>query len=159
MNFYQPYKHLNRLVQNESFEPTFSWGLRMAVSGTIPIVWGLATGHLKEAIWMVISAEAISWIEMKGSFQLRYGVLIIALIFANIFAILGTISSPYLWLSLIGMFGVGFLATILKNIGDRTSGLAICVYMLFIICNAFPVDNLGEFKSRLVLLNIGAVSF
>ncbi len=157
MNFYKPYKQLNRLVQNESFEPTFSWGLRMAVSGTIPIVWGLATGHLNAAIWMVLSAEAISWIEMKGSFQLRYGILVIGLLSSNVFALLGTITGPYLWLSLICMFGVGFLATILKNIGDRTSGLAISVYMLFIICNAFPVGNFEELKSRMALINYGAI--
>ncbi len=45
----------------------------------------------------------------------------------------------------------------MKNIGDRASGLAICVYLLFIICNAYPEKNFADIKHRLILIAIGAL--
>ena len=54
------------------------------------------------------------------------------------------------------MFIAGYLATLLKNIGDRASGLALCVYMLFIICNAYPATEIIEIKHRFILVTIGA---
>ena len=59
MAYLESYKRLNQLLQNESFEPMFSWGVRMALSGTLPIVWGLATGRLEDAVWVTLTAEAI----------------------------------------------------------------------------------------------------
>ncbi|NDC42886.1 MAG: FUSC family protein, partial [Chitinophagia bacterium] len=59
-------------------------------------------------------------------------------------------------LSVAIMFVAGFLATLLKNLGDRASGLAISVYLLFIICNAYPTRDVAEVKHRVLLIAIGA---
>jgi uncharacterized membrane protein YccC len=154
--FLKPYKQLNKLIQNESFEPMLSWGFRMGLSGTLPIVWGLATGRIDDAVWITLTAEAVSWVELKGSFSWRIRTLISGAILAVLFSVLGTITGNNLWLSVIGMFTVGFLASLLKNIGDRASGLAICVYLLFIICNAYPETNYLVLRHRIVLTAIGA---
>ena len=150
------YKKLSRLLRNESFEPLISWGIRMALSGTLPVVWGLATGRVIEAAWVTLTAEAVSWVELKGSFTWRVRTLFSAAILAVVFAVFGMLTGYNIWLSITGMFVAGFIATLLKNIGDRASGLAICVYLLFIICNAFPVKNIVEFEDRLVLVGLGA---
>ena len=128
----------------------------MALSGTLPIIWGLATGRLSDATWITLTAEAVCWVELKGSFSWRARTLVTGAVLAMAFSILGTITGTNVWLSMVGMFVAGYLATLLKNIGDRASGLALCVYMLFIICNAYPAKEPFEIKHRLVLMAIGA---
>jgi uncharacterized membrane protein YccC len=156
MSYLQSYKRLNRLIQNESFEPLISWGLRMALSGTLPLLWGLATGRIVDAVWITLTAEAVSWVEMKGSFAWRVRTLFAGAFLSVLFSMLGTVIGFNLWLSMAGMFVVGYLATLLKNIGDRASGLAICVYLLFIICNAYPAMEYPAVMHRLALVCIGA---
>ena len=128
----------------------------MALSGTLPIIWGLATGRLNDATWITLTAEAVCWVELKGSFSWRARTLVTGAVLAMVFSVLGTITGTNVWLSMVGMFIAGYLATLLKNIGDRASGLALCVYMLFIICNAYPAKEPFEIKHRLVLMAIGA---
>ncbi len=129
----------------------------MALSGTLPILWGLATGRLVDAVWITLTAEAISWVEMKGSFAWRVRTLLSGAILAIFFSVLGTVTGFDIWLSVLCMFIVGYVATVLKDIGDRASGLAICVYLLFIICNAFPATAYHEVTKRLELITAGAV--
>jgi uncharacterized membrane protein YccC len=156
MSYLRSYKRFNNFIQNESFEPMISWGCRMALSGTLPILWGLATGRIADAIWITITAEAVSWVEMKGSFSWRVRTLVSGAVLAIGCSLLGAVTGNNIWLSVLCMFLVGFLATLLKNIGDRASGLAICVYMLFIICNAYPTTTLGAVHHRFELVCIGA---
>lgn len=129
----------------------------MALSGTLPIIWGLATNRLNDATWMTVTAEAVCWVELKGSFTWRARTLLSGAILAIAFAILGTITGNNVWLSIAGMFIAGYLATLLKNIGDRASGLAICVYMLFIICNAFPAQGFPGIERQVTFVSIGAM--
>ena len=133
-----------------------SWGVRMALAGTVPIIWGLATGQLDNAVWVTLTAEAVSWVEMKGSFAWRVRTLLAGAALAVLFALAGQLTAFNMWLSLPAMFAVGFLATLLKNLGDRASGLAICVYLLFIIGNALPETNTAAIALRLQLIAIGA---
>ena len=156
MAYFKSYKRINRLIQDESFEPLISWGFRMALSGTLPVIWGIATGRLNEAVWITLTAEAVCWVELKGSFSWRIRTLLTGAVLAIFFSTLGTIIGNNVWLSMLGMFIAGYLATLLKNIGDRASGLALCVYMLFIICNAYPAKEFFEIKHRLALIAIGA---
>jgi len=128
----------------------------MALSGTLPVIWGLATGHLNDAVWITLTAEAISWVEMKGSIAWRVRTLFAGAVCAVFFSLLGTVTGNGIWMSVVAMFVVGFLATLLKSIGDRASGLAICVYLMFIICNAFPVANPTEIEPRILMVTIGA---
>jgi hypothetical protein len=56
---------------------------------------------------------------------------------ALIWGVIGTVTGDHLW-NLLLMFVAVFAATVLKNPGDRASGLATCMSLLFIICNAYP---------------------
>ncbi len=128
----------------------------MAVAGTVPIAWGLATGRVQDATWITLTAEAISWVEMKGSFNWRVRTLFLGALLAMVWGVLGTITGDSIWLSIVFMFIAAFMATLLKNLGDRASGLAICVYLLFIICNAFPDRDIPDIRHRILLIATGA---
>lgn len=133
-----------------------SWGLRMAIAGTLPVLWGIYTGNISDAVWMTLTAEAITWVELKGSFAWRIRILLACSLFAIVFSVAGTLTAAHIWLSVICMFGIGFFATVLKNMGDRASGLALSVYLMYIISNAYPVTEFSEIRHRSLLVVIGA---
>ena len=157
MNFPRSYKRISSFIQNESFEPLVAWGLRMAIAGTAPIVWGLATHRLDDAVWMAITAEGISWVEMKGSFNWRVRTLFIGAMLALFWGALGTITGYSIVLSLVCMFVAAFVSSLLKNLGDRASGLSICVYLMFIICNGFPDVDVADVSQRVKFIALGAL--
>lgn len=133
-----------------------SWGIRMAIAGTLPVLWGLATNNINDAMWIALTAEGISWVEMKGSFNWRVRTLFIGALLALFWGVIGTVTGDSIVLSVLFMFIAGFLATLLKNLGDRASGLAICVYLMFIICNASPDRDLHDVQHRLIIIAAGA---
>jgi len=134
-----------------------SWGIRMAIAAMIPLIWGIVTNHINEATWITLTAECICWIELKGGYAWRIRILLIGSLLAVIFATLGTLTAENLWLSVLCMLGVGFISGLFKNLGDRGSGLSICVYLLFIICNAYPENSFFKVKERSLYVAIGAV--
>lgn len=127
----------------------------MAIAAMVPVIWGLATGHMEHASWITLAAECICWVELKGSFAQRTRVLAGGTIIAIISGLLGSLTGFSIWLSVALMLGVGFITGLFKNLGDRGSGLAVCVFVIFIICNANPVMSLAELETRLLLLLIG----
>ena len=157
MAFAKTYNRLTKLIENETIESTLSWGMRMAIAATIPIVWGMATGRLQEAIWLALTAECICWMELKGSFGQGARVLLAGMLLTLVAAVLGTLTATNLWLSIICMLGIGFVAGLFKNLGDRGSGLAICLYVMYLLTNYYPVGNADEFYHRIWLVALGGV--
>lgn len=157
MRLLPSYKKLNQLVEAENFEPVFSWGLRMAIAAIVPVLWGVYTGRTEDASWMALTAESICWVEMKGSFGQRLRILTGGIILTVFFGILGSITGGILWLTLLCMLGVGFISGLFKNLGDRGSGLAMSVFVLFIIANEYPTHNWQEVEHRTRLIFAGGV--
>ncbi len=157
MRIAAPYKQLNKLIEKETIESTFSWGMRMAISAIVPILWGLSANRLADATWITLTAECICWMELKGSFGQGTRALFAGVLLTMLFGLLGTVTANSLILSLICMFAVGFIAVQFKNLGNRGSGLSICVYIMYILCNAYPVSNIAEAGHRVGLIGIGGI--
>lgn len=136
-------------------EPVVSWGLRMAITAIIPVIWGLITNRIDEASWITLTAECICWVELKGSFPQRIRVLTAGMVLAVISGILGSITAGSIWMSVVVMLFIGFFSGLFKNLGDRGSGLAISVYVIFILTNAFPLATFQEIQHRTELILIG----
>ncbi len=120
-------------------EPALSWGLRMALALAVPIIWGIQTGHAGQGEWIALTAECICWVALKGTYGQRLRVLAGGIFLALCFAVLGNITGGNILLSVGAMLVVAFLAGLFKNLGDRGSGLSICVYLMFLLNNAHPV--------------------
>ncbi|PZF73515.1 hypothetical protein DN068_07255 [Taibaiella soli] len=129
----------------------------MAVASVAPVIWGVATGHMDIAEWITLTAEGICWVELRGGAGLRMRVLVGGTLLTFFFALLGSITGTSIWLSMVCMLFVGFLSSLFKNLGDRGSGLAICAYVMFIICNAYPVKTLHSLEMRSLYILIGGV--
>lgn len=129
----------------------------MAIAAIIPIIWGVFTDNMQAASWITLTAEAICWIELKGTYGQRIRVLFGGTLLAIIFTALGSATGNNLWLSVTLMFAVAFISGLFKNLGDRGSGLANCVYIIFIITNAYPTHTLPELEHRLLLVLVGGI--
>jgi uncharacterized membrane protein YccC len=91
---------------------------------------------------------------MKGTYAQRLRVLMSGILLTLLFGFLGSITGGSLWLSVAGMAAVAFLSGLFKNLGDRGSGLSLCVYVMFLIANAHPVSG-QHLQDRLVWILIG----
>lgn len=120
----------------------------MAVGSVVPIVWGISTGNTHAAEWITLTAECIGWMALKGTLAQRVRVLLGGAILALGFAFLGSITGNSILFSVLGMAAVAFLAGLFKNLGERGSGLALCLYVMFLIANAHPVAG-EELTERL----------
>ena len=127
----------------------------MALAMAVPIIWGLQTHHAQPAEWIALTAECICWVALKGTYAQRLRVLAGGTFLALLFATLGSLTGDNIWLSIIAMLGVAFLAGLFKNLGDRGSGLSICVYLMFLLNNAHPAHT-EELLERSVWILTGA---
>lgn len=151
----RPYRQLERLINREALEPDVSWGIRMAIAAMAPLLWGIYTNNIEQAGWIALIAECICWVELKGDFQHRLKLLAGSSALALISALLGSVTGFSILLSVVLMGIVAFFSSVLKNIGSRGGGMSICVYAIFIFCNAYPTESIPELQERSALILIG----
>ncbi len=157
MDFASSYKIINKRLQTEYREPAWGWGFRVALSVTIPLVWGVITGESHGAEWMAIAGECVSFIELKGNAGQRIRLLLSASLLCVLFCIVGSVAGNYIWISLPGMLLVGFLSGLFKNLGDRGMGLALSVYIFYIITCAYPVHTADDLWARCGWVALGSL--
>lgn len=135
----------------------FSWGIRMTFAVVVPLFVALYLGKMKEVMWVIVAAESIGWVELKGSFAQRVRILLGGAFLAILFGFAGSLSSNSLALSLIFMLVVVFIASLFKNLGERGSSLSLTVYVMFIIANAYPLSEWTEIIDRCAYIGIGGL--
>src|SRR5690606_5265080 len=69
--------------------------------------------------------------------------------------IVGSFVGNYIVLNLLGMLLVGFASGLFKNLGDRGMGLALSVYIIYIISSAYPVRTFDALAIRMNWVAIG----
>jgi len=156
MSLASSYKSINKRLQSEYLEPAWGWGIRVAVSVTVPLLWGMYADKPHEAEWMAIAAESVSFIELKGNAGQRVRLLVSAGLLSVLFCMAGSLAGNLIWISLPGMLLVGFLSGLFKNLGDRGTGLALSVYIFYIITSNYPVHTAAEMWARCGSVAIGA---
>ncbi len=134
-----------------------AWGLRMAIAIIVPLFLGNYYQQTEAAMWVIITAESIGWVELKGSFAQRIRVLLGGAFLAVLFGALGSISGTSLLLSMLLMAFVVFVAILFKNLGERGSSLSLTVYVMFIIANAYPTPWGTPLEERCIYIGIGGL--
>lgn len=124
----------------------------MAFAMAVPIIWGIQTGHPHAAEWIALTAECICWVALKGTYAQRLRVLAGGTFLALFFATLGSLTGGHMILSVATMLVVAFIAGLFKNLGDRGSGLSICVYLMFLLNNAYPIQGEALLERSLWIL-------
>jgi uncharacterized membrane protein YgaE (UPF0421/DUF939 family) len=150
-------QNYHKKFHNQYLEPSWGWGLRVAISVTMPLVWGFFAGKGSGAEWMAIAAECVSFIELKGNVGQRTRLLCSASVLSVLFCIVGSVVGNFMWMALLGMLVVGFLSGLFKNLGDRGLGLALSVYIFYIISSAYPVTTDDALWARCGWVALGGV--
>ena len=135
-------------------ESMAAWALRMALVSVVPLIYGLWAKDLRAAEWMALAAECICWVELKGSYAQRLRLLFMGSLLVLLGGLAGSVTGGNLIFSIALMLLIGFASGMFRNLGDRGSGLSICVYVVFIFANARPVHG-AELTARLWYLLIG----
>lgn len=153
----QGYRRLYDFLEQESREPSLSWGLRMGIAVVLPLIYGITTGHREAATWISLTAEIISWVELKGGFDQRLRTLLSGLALTLSFGLLGTVVGRHIWLGTLCMLGIGFLTALSKNLGERGSSHAICMYVLFLVTAARPLPDTAAILERGTYIFLGGL--
>ncbi len=138
-------------------EPLWGWGFRLAISVTFPLLFGVITGYRQQAEWAAIAAESIAFVELKGNVGQRFRLLIAAMLLSLVFCTLGSIIGNITGLQLAGLFLVGLLSGLFRNLGERGMGLALSVYITFIITCYYPVSNMEDLGHRVRWIFFGGL--
>lgn len=131
--------------------------MRVALSVTVPLIWGAVYGNGSGGEWMAIAGECVSFIELKGNIGQRIRLLLSASLLSVLFCIVGSIAGNIIWIALPGIFIVGFLSGLFKNLGDRGMGLALSVYIFYIIASAYPVADSEALWARCGWVALGSL--
>lgn len=134
-----------------------SWGIRMTFAVIVPLLYGILSGNADAAMWVIVSAESICWVELKGSFAQRVRLLLGGALLSVVFGLAGSLTAGSLWLSLLCMLVVVFIASLFKNLGERGSGLSLTVYVMFIVANAYQPESAADVWMRCVYIGAGAL--
>ena len=157
MSIKSSYLKWNQTLQSQYREPAWGWGFRVGFSVVIPLIWGFATGNTMEAEWMAIAAECVSFIDLKGNIGQRIRILLSAAILSVVFCFVGSFAGSFVVISVLGMLVVGFLSGLFKNLGDHGMGLALSVYIFYIITSSYPLHELPELLERCKWVALGAL--
>ena len=142
---------IRRIREQEALDPLLHWGVRMGLAVVIPLVIGNAFDLKEPMDWVALTAETICWVELKGGLKQRIRMIMAGALLASFFTGLGSLTAFNLWLSMGAMLVTGFMAGLFKNLGDRGSGLSICVGAMFIISNALPAWGGRDLVQRMGL--------
>lgn len=151
------YRTFSSRLRTALTDPDWSWGFRLALSTLGPLIWGIFTQRSEEAFWMAIAAQCITYIDMNGLVDQHLRMIISATFLCIVFSLIGTLTGHYPFLNFIMFFFVGFLSGLFKNLGPRGGGLALSVYILYIITSTSPLNDWNLIGERLQLISIGAL--
>ncbi len=126
----------------------------MAIATVVPVAWGISVGLPEAGEWIALTADCICWVALKGTFAQRLRILLGGAMLTLAATLLGSVTGGSAVWSVGCMLGVAFLAGLFKNLGERGSGLSLCLYVMFLIANAHPASG-TDLKERMLLTLIG----
>lgn len=150
------YSVLKKRLDNEIIEPAWGWGFRVAISVILPTILSIYTGN-HDLFWMIVAAETVSIVELKGSAGLRSRLLIAALSFSVLFTIIGSLVGLSPYLAVLLLFPVAFATGLMKNLGDWGLALALNIYLFYLLASNHPTHSWPELMERTAYVAAGGV--
>lgn len=145
---FQPVKQISAILQQEYFEPTITWALRVVLALNVPlIVLPLWLGYSPEVIWAAFGAYMLSLIDYRGQHSNKIMVQSLEAVLIFICGIAGMYAGHSLILSVAGMFVIGLCAALIRNWSNYGSsiGVGMGFFFLFGLSNPQPFSTSLEF--------------
>jgi uncharacterized membrane protein YccC len=100
----------------------------------------MATANIGAAVWIAISAQVLSSVNIRGSYPLKLLILSGAVLACAVCAALGTLAGGYWIGAAVLMAGLAFLGGFVRQSGDHGPGIAIAVLLLYLLSLDHPGD-------------------
>ncbi len=150
------YDVLKKRLSNEIVEPAWGWGFRVAIAVILPTFLSIYTGN-HDFFWMIVAAETVSIVELKGSAGLRLRLLIAAIAFTVLFTIIGSLVGSFPYLAVLLLLPIALATGLMKNLGDWGLALALNVYLFYLIASNHPTHNWSDLAERISYVALGGI--
>jgi len=127
------------------------------IAVVVPFVGFALIGKPQIGVWMSLTAECLSWIELKGSYANRTRVLVAGTVLSLLALVLGSLTGHHFILSIIGAGAIAFCCCLLKNLGDRASGLAVSLFVMYFIAADAPPATAASIAERCTWVLYGCI--
>lgn len=131
-------KSFQQIVLDEYFEPTLGKALRVMLAFVLPLIWGMLTADMTAAVWIAISAEILSMVNIRGTYPLKLLILSGGVVACAVSAAIGTLAGHH-WLAAAAvMMVLAFLGGFVRQSGDHGPGITIGVLLLYLLSLDHP---------------------
>ncbi len=153
---FQPTKQLNSILQQEYFEPTISWALRVVFALNAPLLLlPLKIGYRREIVWTAFTAYLLSLLDFRGQHAQKVIVQILESILIVVAALIGMNVANNLGWSIACMFVIGMFAALLRNWSDYGGAIGIAMGFFYLFGLANP-ENLDMSVHYMLWMLLGA---
>lgn len=149
-------KKFKKRLDYEIVEPAWGWGLRVAIAVILPSSLSIYTQN-HDYFWMIVAAETVSIVELKGSAGKRIRLLVAAIMFAILSTILGSIIGLSPLFAILFMFPLAFATGLMKNLGDWGLALALNIYLFYLIASNQPSADVQQICARALYVASGGI--
>jgi uncharacterized membrane protein YccC len=146
-------RHVRASVQMAAARPAISLGLRAATATVPTLVFGELTGR-PELLWMSLGGWLCTLCDPGGPYPLRATAMAGYLLFGALATIAGT-AAQGAWSSVIVLFVVAVLASLVRALGDAASTVGALV--LITLCIAIGSPAHGDAFHRGLLVAAGSL--
>jgi uncharacterized membrane protein YccC len=136
-------KSFHQIILEEYFEPTIGKAIRVMLALVLPLIWGMLTGHMTPAVWIAISAQVLSSVNVRGSYPLKLLVLSGAVAACAVAAALGTLAGAWWAVAALLMAALAFIGGFVRQSGDHGPGITLAVLLLYLL----TLDSPGGFRA------------
>ncbi|PJJ75606.1 putative membrane protein YccC [Thermoflavifilum aggregans] len=140
-------KPLHQIILQEYFEPAIGRAVRVTLAFVVPLIWGLLTGHMGEAVWIALTAQLLSNVLIPGSYPLKILILSGATLAAAVCAMLGKLAGHCWLVATLLMMVLAFLGGFVRQTGNFGPGITISVLLLYLL----TLDHPGNRQTALHL--------
>ncbi|CAM2991645.1 FUSC family protein [Rariglobus hedericola] len=130
------------LLQQESLNPALTRALRGTVGFVVPLIVAQIFKIPAEISFAAVGAQVVALTDVRGAYRFRFVILLIVTAAITAAALMGTLASGHLVISVLSIAALAVLAGTARHLsGDYGPGLGIVAALLFIMALAIPSGN------------------
>jgi uncharacterized membrane protein YccC len=131
--------------------------LPSAVGYAIPLVAGLATGHVTDGLTGSAGALIVGFANLGGPYRVRSGTLLAATAAAGLAALVGGLAGPDTAATIAAMSGWGFAGGLLVALGTRAAFVGLLSTWALLLASDLALHGAAVLREALLITAGGAV--
>lgn len=124
----------------------------------LPLIWGIVTKQMEQAVWIAISAQILSSVSIRGTYPLKLLILSGGTLACAVSAWLGILAGHQWPIAAAGMMVLAFIGGFVRQSGDHGPGITVAVLLLYLLCLDHPGTVLEAGKMFVWILEGGILA-